>query len=135
MHPRPVGAGEGDHLGQRLDDAGFVVGQHDRDQGRRGGLAEQLREAAEIDQTRVRQGDRGGIGRCGQHGIVLAGRDQYCRVRAGQGEIVGLGAGTGEHDRGRGRADQGRDLVAGPFHPPPRRPAEAVYRGRIAGLR
>jgi hypothetical protein len=121
-------------LGNRLYDPGFVVGQHDRDQGRRSLDCQRLRQGIEPHQPQRVDRQLFRRRRPSEHGIVFDCRDQDTFTPGpGQGQVVGLRPTTGEDDIFGRRGDQRRDLFAGILDRAPGGAAEAVDGGRVAG--
>ncbi len=119
----------------RLDHAGLVIRQHDRDEGRPTGVTQRRGEIVEIhlavalnpQNARARYLSRL------QHRIMFdAGDDQRPFAPAGESQIIGLGpAGDEDHVLSL-RANQPRDLSAGAIDQRARGTAEAMDRRRIA---
>ncbi len=132
------------NLGDRLNNPGFVIGQHERNQqplSRK--LDQPTLECAEIDCAAIR--DRqlvhhvSGKPAAGENRRVLDGGDQQPLTwrlpgsqRRCQRQHVGLGPPRGEHYIAWFRRDQGGDLLACLLHDLARRPALGMNRGGIA---
>ena len=97
---RPV-AHDGRHLGQRLDGADLVVGQHHRHHA--DAVVEGIGEGVEVDDAVGSHGNDAAAERLArvQHGVVLGGQAHHGATPAGvdarDGQVVGLGAAAGEH--------------------------------------
>ena len=117
--------GDRGQLGHRLKGARLVVGRHHRDQDRV--LRERLFEVPGGDQASAVDGQyrhpepvEASQGQaCLEHGWMLGGLGDNVRARrpgsgqdAMQGQKVGLGPGTGEHDLSCGGSDQLRHPLA-----------------------
>ena len=131
-------------LANRLNDAGLIIGQHDRDQ-RALRLAQEEPQGLAIDDTG--SADRDDIDGIGGESRALQNRDMLDRrnqetvampARAGdfQGRVqrqhVGLGRARGKCDPGGVGRDQTGHLFAGLFDQVARAPAFGMNRGRVA---
>ena len=82
MNQRPVGVGELRHLIDRLNDAGFVVGEHDRDGcGLCGAARQQRLESLEPDAALGIDWNARRFRRSRQHGIMFDHAGQNARAR------------------------------------------------------
>ena len=133
MDARAITAGETRHRFDRLHRAGFVIRQHDRDQGGRRRPRQGAFERREVDPPVAARRDprRAGGGR--ENGIVLDGRDDRRRMGdSREGEIVGFGSAAGEDDALGRRVDQPRHFFAGVLHGSARGAPGPMNGGRVA---
>ena len=142
-HRHAALAAEGGDLGDRLQGADLVVGEHQRDELRV--IGERRRHRRRVDHAagagrhpRHRHPRRLGERHAGAHRRVLEGGDDEMAAEAGaagdggEHRVVGLGAGGGEDDLPRPRAEERRHLAARRLHRLARRPPPAVDRRRVA---
>ncbi len=117
-------------FGDRLDDPGLVVGEHDRND-RRARVRGKLIVRAGRDRRCPSRSTaiRSALGHGRQHRTVLdRGDEDAFAPAAEEREVVGLGAAADEHDPlGRG-ADQRRHRLARPLDALPRGSAPAMHR-------
>ena len=102
------------HLGDRLDHAGLVVGEHDATTSAGRGSATACRSSAvEIDDTiAVDRDDAPAAGTaCSTESCSIAETSTRSRPLAEQRQVIGFGAAAGEDHPVRRRADQRRDLL------------------------
>ena len=134
---------EGGDVGDGEEDAGLVVGRHERDDGgvgREGGV-----ERGGIEEAVAVGGQAGDAGavffeedRVIEHGGMLdGGGDDMALGGIGEeggeeGGVVALGGAAGEDDLAGGGAEQGGDVAAGSFDDALQRGAEGVPAARIA---
>ncbi len=120
-------------LRDRLDDAGLVVGEHNRNQRRPRVSREKTGESVEPDDAVAVDRDRLGPRNRLAHRVMLdRGHQQALAPGAEQGQMIGLAAAADENDAFGRRADQSRHRDAAALHHLPPGAAPAVNRGRVA---
>ena len=125
-----------DHRGDGLDDAGLVVGEHDRDERGGLGLGEKRFQRLDLDEAVAIDGDPDRTVGRGQHRIVLDRRDKDAPAPgAEERERVGLGTAAREHDALGRSAGEGRDRFPRILDQAALGAAEAVNRRRVPGRR
>ena len=133
MKQRAVPPRDAGDIGDRLYDAGLVVGEHDRNQRGARVIGEKTVERIETQKAVAvdRDAFRRGIGV--QDRVMLHSRNQHAAPSAAADrQIIGLGAAAREDYSGRGRADQRRHRFAIPLDCAARSPTPAMHRGGIA---
>ena len=134
VQQRVVAPAEGQRLGDGVDHAGLVVGQHQADQGRGAGRQAALQRREVQHPLPVhRQPFR--LRRGGQYRRVLggAGQEAAAPAQAANRQDVRLGPAGGEDHVPRPGAEAGRHLGARLFQQAPGGPALGMDGGRIAG--